>query len=451
MNFSKLLEQIIEDAEHLRVSYEAKNLSAGFIIAAASRYYFSKLINTDFSIYPEYFEEERLKYVYKNTMRISDLSKIYARKVSHLADIPFDFSKSEQIAAARGKSILTADIVFLSALADFPVEKRICLPKFRTDFSITEILEEADKNIYDYVIEQAEEAIKKIQLKADYAKILRDRKAARKFLEPQELQQMFFGSFKTEFKDDILHITFPFFFGDTELKISIYTAEDIYIVTDNGATLKLLREKVETKEKFDEILSKVCDEQWIQNDEIIGNFSQSHGFYYYLCRLIFIANADAFYTRLENCIYPENDSYEHIGIDKREAFEPSFLINEFKETMSFSYDEDEGLRIGLGMLYSINCTNAAFLIETNEDGSITLSDGRKGKVEGEILESFYWDNDDIYKYEKLVKDLTEKFGVYLTEGNIYIDGPCEKFVEIWFKFINAAVLLSELGAKISLN
>lgn len=450
MNFSKLLEQIIEDAERLRISYEAKNLSAGFIIAAASRFYFSRLISTDFNNYPEYFEEERLKYVYKNTMRISDLSKTYARRASRFADAPFDFSKSEQIAAERGKNILTADIVFLSALADFPAEKRVCLPKFRTDFSITEILEEADKNIYGYVIEQAEEAIKIIQLKANYAKTLRDKKAARKFLETQELQQMFFGSFKTEFKDEILHITFPFFFGDTELKISIYTAEDIYIASDNGATLKLLREKVETEE-FYKILLKVCNEQWIQNDEIIGIFSQPHRFYYYLCRLIFIANADTFYTRLKNCIYPKNDSYEHIEIERREVFEPSFLINELKETLSFSYDEDAGLRIGLGMLYSINCTNAAFLIETNEDGSITLSDGRKGKVEGEILESFYWNNDDIYEYEKLVKDLTGKFGVYLKEGNIYIDGPCEKFIEIWFKFINAAVLLSEMGAKIFLN
>jgi hypothetical protein len=84
-------------------------------------------------------------------------------------------------------------------------------------------------------------------------------------------------------------------------------------------------------------------------------------------------------------------------------------------------------------------------METLADGRIRISDARKGKLEGQILEQFYWDHDDVAPYGKFISRMAERFGGKFDGQDVYVTEKTGRFFQAMMKFFNLAVLLSEFG------
>lgn len=319
----------------------------------------------------------------------------------------------------------------------------------KTDFDICKFLTVIDANIYNYVINESEKLCAKFKKRIDEATALRDWRPAKKFVEPQELSNMFFSAIKTEYSQNVLKITIPGFFNESDLVLSIHCVNEVYYVQDNGCAINRLKKRVD-EDKLSRILNKVCSKHWLKNGCVIGFFTGFHYFFYYLQKLIFIANGDLVYSRFEEQAYKAHiKERDYIDEDKAQSFDYVKLLSDLKNDFSFGYDENCGLYFSIATTYSLFSTHISFLIETIDD-NICISDMRKGKTEGEIFEAFYWSNDDITPYEKFINKFTKRFNAEFKNENVYLTDKKENWIKAQFKFINLAVLLSEIGHNIKL-
>ena len=85
-----------------------------------------------------------------------------------------------------------------------------------------------------------------------------------------------------------------------------------------------------------------------------------------------------------------------------------------------------------------------------EDGSLRLSDHCKGKIEGEIFETFYFSNDDLTPYRSCIDRFCRRFGADFDGKDLSLTAKPEDFIPALFRFINLAVLLSDFGRMIEL-
>ena len=76
---------------------------------------------------------------------------------------------------------------------------------------------------------------------------------------------------------------------------------------------------------------------------------------------------------------------------------------------------------------------------------IRISDRKKGNIEGEIFESFYFGHDDISAYSDYINKFCQRFGAEFDGKNIWLVCRNEDVVKSLYSFINLAVLLSEFG------
>ena len=102
------------------------------------------------------------------------------------------------------------------------------------------------------------------------------------------------------------------------------------------------------------------------------------------------------------------------------------------------------------MKCSMSAPRMYFLIETLENNTLRISDKKKGKVEGEIFEEFYWSNSDITLYSNLVKKIAERFGGYFDGRDIFITSKISNFNNALYNFFNMATLFTEFGRNINL-
>jgi len=453
MQCSELLSKIIKNAEQIKLEYGLKHNSATTIIAACSEFQFTQYSGLNDYYYPERFEEERLRYIYKKILKLGgNLRSNLIKKVlqNPELDLPFDFTQSEKIAEIREKTILSADLVFLSAFTTIPIQHRICPNEYKKDLNIIEVMTNIDTSIYNYVIEENQKICEKLQKRINEAVYLRDWKPAKKFTEPQALSDSFFSNIKTELKDNILEIQIPFFFGISNLLLSVHCVDETYYLHDNGCAIKHLKSHLDNAQKLERILSKVCSKQWIKNGIITGFFTDVRYFFIFLQYLIFIANADLFYTRLEKQIYSKDTANQYLDSSYAKPFDPTPLLKKLKDSFRFGYDKNIGLFFNIATTYSLFSTHVSFQLETLYDDSIRISDSRKGKTEGEIFEAFYWLHNDISPYQQFVEKFANRFSVKFEDGNIYSYTNTEKLFQNLFNFINTAILLSEIGHNINL-
>lgn len=455
MQETSLLKAIIEKANNVKSEFNCEHLWASHIAVAVAdfcRTKYTGLALVDDTYFPCRFEEERLRYVLSREVRLASFFRtVLSRNIRNgIAEKPFTLSLCENIANMRGYDMLSADIVFLCALKELsePYKKAVCTAT--TDNAIIEILQDADKNIYDYVIEKIEAVKAVLNEKSREAASIRDWKPAAKFAEPNELADMFFGKIQKRVTENVITLKFPKFFGTADLKVSIHKAGNLYYIQDNGCAIKHLLKQTKDNAKCERALKKVCHNCWINKGRVTGSFVSVSSFFYYLQRLIFIAHADLFYTKVEKPLYYKEKDYLYLDTEKAEPINESELLEVLKSGIGFNYDENEGLYYWLDTRYSLFSGRASYLMETLENGIIRISDIKKGKIEGEIFEAFYWNNDDISPYTKFVSKIADRFGGEFDGKNIYLTDKNENFCKAIFRFFNMAVLLSEFGHDIKL-
>ncbi len=455
MKQTVLLTKILNNAEAIKNECNATELSASHIAVAFADFCAAKYIGfsiSDTTIYPHWYEEERLRLLYEQVLKNISYFRLRLKKSARegAAEAPFDFSSCEKFAALRGHDTLSADLVLLCVLKELMEQ---CKPVYRVAVSeetIIPLLEYVDANILDYTAKKVEAVCDELMKKAATAAAKRDWKPAEKFAEPTTLSTLFFEKIEMQRSDKICTLRFPKFFGTADLRVSIHQVDGVYYMHDNGCVIRHLARRLQDPQKLERALKKVCHPCWMDKGRITGNFVAVSSFLYYLQRLVFIAHADLYYPKAEKPLYYKDKSYIYQDAGKADAMDEALLLKELQNGIHFEYDENQGLYCWLDTRYSLFSGKASFLIETLEKGQIRISDRKKGLVEGEIFEAFYWDNDDLRPYHKFIAKIADRFGAEFDGKNLYLTDKNERFAAAIFKFFNLAVLLSEFGHDIAL-
>ncbi len=451
-----LFNMILEKAEEIKNKFGAKCVAASHIAAAASDFCLTKYSGF---LPPELarsacFEEERLRYVFSKEMRMASYLKIKLSKNSKekLEEAAFDLKCCERVAVLRKADLLTADILFLCALKQLEPSYKAVVKRISSDDDIIAALSEADKNVYDYVIDKIDALCSELKIKSDLARQLRDWKPAKKFVEPEKLIDLAFDGIDISYSDNAATIKIPHFFGSSALTVSVHKSNGIYYAHDNKCALKFLARNIKNKDKYERAVKKVCHNARISAGRITGNFTDEYGFVDYLKDLTFAAHADLYYSKAKNKLCFKDKGYTYISADKSEPFDESVLTDIFKRSLHTYYDEDFGLCCRPSLRSSPFTTRFYFLIETLDNGQIRLSDKLKGKYEGELFEACYWYNDstDISVFGKFISKLSGRFGADFDGKNVYLTDKPKNFQNALFRFFQLAVIISIFGHDIAL-
>lgn len=447
------LKYILEKAEEVKEEFGGERLTASHVVVAVADFCKTRYTGLEYFYlaYPR-FEEERVRYIFSKEIKLAGYLRlalsINTKKGVHEAE--FDLEACERIALARDADILSVDVVFVCALMQLQEKYRSTLRTVSTEQSIFALLEETDKNIYDYAISRIEELRRILKEKAEKAAEIRDWKPAKKFVEPEELRELLFKSIKKSTDGKVITLKLPRFFGSSDLKVSIHQAKGRYYINDNGCAKKYLLKRLGDKQKCERVLSKICSPYWINKNNITGYFTNANGFFAFLKRVVFIANADLYYTRANLGACKREKGYAYIPANKAEPLDEAKLIDLLKSGVGSNYDKNRGLYIWFDAHCTLSSSRVFFQIETLEDNLIRFSDLKKGQYEGEIFEEFYWCNSDITPYKKSVESINARFGADFDGKNIYLTEKQENYSKAVFKFFNLAIIFSEFGHDIAL-
>ena len=451
---SPLADLLLEDAEKIRTACGGEVLNASHVALAAveycSREYTGICISDrNFQLIP--FEEERLRLAFSKTVKLKGyLKNLLSRAEFQAAPIPFASSLCEKISEKRNSSVLSADALFLCALAQLPEKAEKVIAGALTEAEIQGRLEEIDREVFDFVLESLEKVRLSLNEKAKMAKEMRDRKSAEKIAEPEELREMLFSAMELRETGNRLEMKIPEFFGRSALKLNVHYVDGVWYVHDNGCAIRHLSRSLKDDAKLSRVVKKVCHSGLIQKGKIVGNFSNAFRFFYYLQRLVFIAHGDLFYTRLEKALYEKDSSEVYVPLSKAEPLDRDLLAETLKKGIWASYDENKGLLISFDMLFSLFSTRPSFALQPMDGGMLCITDGRRGKTEGEIFEAFYWDHEDFSPYSDFIRNFTDRFGGEFDGESVSLTDKKEKLFSALCRFFQMAVLLSELGGKIAL-
>lgn len=300
------------------------------------------------------------------------------------------------------------------------------------------------------MIEKIEDIRCALKKKADEAAAIRDWKPAVKLAEPKLLAAMFFEKIEKSVVGNVMTLTLPGFFGDTDLKVSIHKVRGIYYIQDNGCAIGHLSKQVTDEQARQRILESVCHPCWIHEGRITDSFLHEQQFLLYLKKLVFVAHAALYATKVSSLPIPGERDYLYAGEELAEPLDEPALLETLKKSISFDYDENKGVYSWMALSYPISPVRCAFLHETLEDGNIRISDKRKGNVEGEIFELFYWDHDDLSAYGEFLSMLAVQLGGVFDGKDLYLTDQKENFFQAMLSFFNLAVLLSEFGGTIAI-
>lgn len=267
-------------------------------------------------------------------------------------------------------------------------------------------------------------------------------------LNGDELLKALYSSITLAEADKTLTTEISGFFGNFDLSLNFRYNDGMYYVHDNGSALLCLKANVGKESIFNEVFDAIKNNLSLDGNCVLGCFSQIQHLFHYLQILIFIAHADLYYKELsEDGLNYEND----ITIDPLEACDPIVkddLLIMVRHGFSAGVS-DEGTYLNVGMTYSLFNNTVSYLIEEKGD-KYYISDNQKGMFEGEIFESFYWDNSDLSTYNGYINGFCERFGAAFDGKNLCLTCDKAQLVPSVYKFINLAVLLSEFGRLIEL-
>ncbi len=458
MNYSELLNDVINMAEQVQKETGMKCVSAACIIVAVARLCaenYKGLTKYDDVLYPEAFEEERLRYLFKTVFKggpgvIGVLMKSRLKKDSAKLDIDFLTEYKAELEAEATKrcaKVIPSDLVLLVAIKSLDPELRMSKPEFAVDFSVYDTLKAVDNGVCEYVMTETESVIGKLKAKQQQAEKIIKKRPAMKFAEPEEVLSLLSELITTEITDKSLKIHIKGFFNGTDDLTLVITRQDgAYYVHDDASSLAVLQKN--SGENFQKVLDAIKGKLSLNEGRVLGAFCTASTLLHFIQVLIFVANGDLYYKDLDAELYSDND-INYVSADMGESFDANELIDEIKKSISCRYDEEKGLILALDMIYSYNNSTVSYLVETFER-TLKISDNRKGCFEGEIFESLYARFDDIKPFKGYIEVYCKRFGADFDGESVSISSNTSQFATDMLKFINLAVLLSELGRMIEI-
>ena len=471
-----LFKEILKRANKVKEEFKAEHLAASHIAVAVADFCAIRYTGyTPIALQSSArFEEERLRYIFSKKTKVASYLriKLSLNTKAGVQEKAFDIGCCERIASLSKNNLLTADILFLSALKELDNAYRAVSRNIVSDDSIFAALQDADKNVYDFVVEQIEKICSELKEKADEAKAIRDWRPAEKFAEPEELLNQFFDNICAACQNNVLHITIPGFLRESDLKLSIYKAKDHFIVHDNGCAVRSLSKQINSI-RTQKVLDLIWDKSNLRNNTLFTQITDAQSVLYFIQEVILTANADLYYE-----YFKEETFGHHRYIESCEAFESeqqaedfdaNAFLNALKETVTAFYDENKGLTLRFDAKYCHCSYGIKVLIETLGDGTVRFSDAYKNKQyeTGEMLEAFYFSSTDEYDdmYYKVMQELAKPFGMTIdmtssivfpeynrrkhNHKNPYMLSTVPNWVRDFYKFMNSAVLISVVADRIN--
>lgn len=471
-----LFKEILKKAYEVKDEFNAEHLTASHIAVAVADFcaiQYTGLTPIQLQSVAR-FEEERLRYLFSKEVKIASYLR---KKLSHntetgVQEKEFDIGCCDRIASMRKNDLLTADILFLSALKELDDAYRVTARNIVSDDSIFSALQDADKNICDYVIEKIEAICSELKEKADEAKAIRDWKPAAKFAEPEDLLKQFFDNVCVTCESNVLHITMPDFLRETDLKLSIYKVNDHFILHDNGCGVKSLSKRLDST-RMQKVLDLLWDKSNLRGDTLFTQLTDVKFVLYFIQEVILTANADLYYEYFREESFGRRryiDPCKAFESEQQaEEFDTKAFLNTLKETVTAYYDENKGSTLRFEAKYC-NCSyGIKVLIETLNDGTVRFSDAYKNKQyeTGEMLEAFYFGSREEYDdiYYKVMLELAKPFGMAIDmtssiifpeyngrkhkHKNPYMLSTAQNWVQDFYKFMNSAVLISVVAHRIN--
>lgn len=477
MKHTILLEEILGRANRVKEEFGSEYLCASHIAVAVTDFCRTKYTGcsvSDTIYWPNRFEEERLRYLFLKETRIANY---FRTRLSHntkngVQEKEFNLNGCEHIAALRKAEVLSSDVVFLYALASIHESYRKVVQTVNSEETVMARLQDADNNIYDYVIKEIETVCAQLQEKADEAKAIRDWKPAAKIAEPEELLKRFFDNICAVSENNVLHITIPGFLRETDLKLSIYKVKNHFVLHDNGCALKSLSARID-RIRMQKVLDLLWDKSNLQDNKLFTQIADVKFVLYFIQEVILTANADLYYEYFKEEHFGHRRYIDPCKVfeseERAEDFDTNAFLNALKETVTTYYDENKGITLRFDAKYC-NCSyGIKVLIEALDDGTVRFSDAYKNKQyeTGEMLEAFYFSSTEEYDdmYYEVMQELAKPFGMALDmtssiifpeyngrkhkHKNPYMLSTAANWVQDFYKFMNSAVLISVVADRIN--
>lgn len=272
-----------------------------------------------------------------------------------------------------------------------------------------------------------------------------------KSVDPNVFKDLFSSTVKTEKNGKICSLIIPDFFADTDgdLKLSFVCVDGVYYVHDNGCAVRRLKANCKS-ELYNEKLKKVYFDR-TGDEKVVGRFAQVFHFFHFVQALIFISNADLIADSIKDEFYFLDPEVNFPDVESVEDIDITVLLEKLKAGITVGSKNHDAVWIGVRTCYSLNSTSVGYLVEHLENGTFKISDKCKGNIEGEVFESFYWGNNNIYRYSNCINRFCKRFGGEFDGKDISVTALSEAdIINSLFRFINLAVLLSEFGRLIKL-
>ena len=265
------------------------------------------------------------------------------------------------------------------------------------------------------------------------------------------LKEKLLSLLTVEKTDRSVSVTVPEFFAATGdgLHLTFLYYDEVFYVHDNGGAVAQLKKQIGNADTFQKTLKRVGEKVSFDGERMVGAFCQVHTFFRYMQMLVFIANADLYCDCLdEDGLRFDNDIVLPTD-DKLESLDLNGLFECLDGGIFCSLNDDGSYRLSLAMFYSTFSTYASYRVELTDE-RVTVTDFHKGKIEGELFESFYWDHDSTADYADEINRYGCRFGVEFDGKDIFITDSSEHSNKAFWSFFNMAVLMSELGNRIEL-
>ena len=265
------------------------------------------------------------------------------------------------------------------------------------------------------------------------------------------LKEKLLSLLTVEKTDRSVSVTVPEFFAATgdDLQLTFLYSDEVFYVHDNGGAVAQLKKQIENADTIQRTLKKVGEKVSFDGERMVGAFCQAHTFFRYMQMLVFIANADLYCDCLdEDGLRFDNDILLPTD-EKLETLDRDVLFECLDSGIFCSLNADGSYRLSLAMFYSTFSTYVSYRVELTDE-RVMVSDFHKGKIEGELFESFYWDHDDTADYADEINRYGCRFGVEFDGKDIFVTDSSEHLNKAFWGFFNMAVLMSELGNRIEL-
>ena len=469
MYATNLFNQLLMSADELQREFAIGQQYSTFLLLATLRYckqnYTGFAEGEESQTFP--YEEERLRCMLKRAFLRGPTA--CARYIEFLLKKHRDtlttglsrdelLQKAKAIAESRKHPVFSADIVLAVALEHLdPLFEKLLSPAWgENPANATTLVAETDVGVYDYVISEIDKLIERLHQKAEAARAERDWRPARLFAPPEEVEAKLRAAISMIEQEGFLQITIPYFFADTgdPLRLTVYETDEGYVIHDNGDAVGQLKVHLSGGD-WREIAERICAGTICQIEGTILTVCMTAPYQlsWFLQYISLVAHAD---------LYPHYNShgnrYEinqiYLALPKKDEADFTEIRSALTRYLSVSYDENAGIRVGLGVVFLGSNTGSSYILSTDEQGVVTITDHSNSYKEGAVLENYLNYHDDTSVDRAQVHRLAKRFGGSCNEETVFctfVNDTEDAVVRAIHRFVQMGVVLSQVGYSIPLD